>query len=155
MKPLVIYHTRTQNTAQVAQVIANALKADLMLVERVTEQDLRGRPLIGLGSGIYWTRLDSRIYATASRLPRDATIFTFATSGFRQQLFVDFYQLRIKKRMARYDIQTVGHWHCPGCDKHPLTRWMGLSRGRPDSRDLDAARSFALRMKRALVATHP
>jgi flavodoxin len=146
MKPLVIFHTRTQNTPKVAEAIAEALEADLLTAEQVTAAALEGRRLVGLGSGVYWTRLDPRIYDVARQLPRDAKVFTFATSGFQHRLFINLYRSRIERAMARRGIVPVGHWHCPGQDRHFLTRSFGLSKDRPSARDLDEARAFATRI---------
>jgi flavodoxin len=148
MKPLLVYQTRTQNTVRVAEVMAETLEGDLMLAHDVTAEILAGRSLIGLGSGVYWTRLDRAIYAVARQLPRSATVFTFATSGFQRKFFLNLYRSRIKKALDRCGVQSVAHWHCPGYDQHFLTRALGISRGRPDTHDLESARAFALDLKK-------
>ena len=53
MKPLIIYFSRTQNTISLAEAMAKSVGADLLLADKVTEADLAGRRLVGLGSGIY------------------------------------------------------------------------------------------------------
>lgn len=140
---LIAYHTRTGNTVKVAKAIAAAVGAELVHVDSVTEEQLRGWDYIGLGSGVYWLRHDKKIFALASKIPRGTKVFTFSTSGLKNWLAVTFYKLVARIRLRRRGLLVVGQWHCPGHDLHPLVKPFNLNKGRPHSGDLDAAAQFA------------
>jgi len=148
MKPIVIYQSKTENTKLIAHTISKTLEADIVAVENVTAQDLRNRTLVGFGSGIYWTRVDEQIYKTAASLPEDCKVFMFITSGLGFPFLIQLYWHFIKIRFDQLGIQLAGKWDCRGYDKHPLSKWMGLSRSHPDSQDIETARQFALELNK-------
>lgn len=148
MKPLIVYQSRTGNTRIIVDTVAAILNADVFSVENVTSADLKNRRLIGFGSGIYWTRIDRKIYETTSFLPQACNVFVFITSGFGFPLMLQLYWYLIQKRFDRLGVPLVGKWDCRGYDKHPLSRWMGISKEHPNSADIERAQKFALKMKR-------
>lgn len=145
MKPLVLYCSRTGNTAKVASAMAAALGADLAPAQAATPALVAGRPLIGLASGIYWARHDKPLFRAAALLPRGAAVFVVSTSGFRNGFLQKVYTFWLLRRLRRQGCRVVRRWHCPGHDKStdPLFAWLKLSKGRPDARDLASARQFA------------
>lgn len=146
MRPLIVYSSRTGNTRRVARAMAESLRADCISVDHVTEQHLAQRSLIGLGSGIYWARTDDKILELARNIPSRCQTFLFITSGLRFNIMVNHYKNLISKTLQKKDVQSVNVWHCPGFDKYPIFKWMGISKNRPDQRDLAEARRFALKM---------
>ena len=141
--PLIIYGSRTNNTRRVAEAMANPLKAECIAIEQLKDHQLRGRPLIGLGSGVYWLRLDRRIIELADRLPAECRVFVFSTSGWRGRALAAFYQTELVNRLKRQGLDLIGVWHCPGQDGNPLFKWLRISHGRPNMGDLRSAREFA------------
>ena len=81
MKPLIVYQTRTGNTRVIADAMASMLDADIFPVESITPDQFKGRTVVGFGSGIYWTRIDSQIYQATSLLPKDCNTFIFIFAG--------------------------------------------------------------------------
>lgn len=150
MQPLLAIVSRTENTAQVAEAVANVLEAELQRCEDVDADALRGRPLVGLGSGIYWLGHDRQVYALVNRIPDGTPVFTITTSGFRFGFLVRLYKWRLRRRLEKRGLRVIGEIYSPGHDKFVLFRWMGLSRNRPDDRDLDHARDVAREISRAL-----
>ena len=73
--PLIVFCSRTDNTRQVAAAMAQPLTAELVAIEQLKDHQLRNRPLIGLGSGVYWLRLERRVVDLAAR--RLERFFTF------------------------------------------------------------------------------
>ncbi len=143
MKPLVIYYSQTGSTVRVAEAMAAALEADLATADAVSDSQLAGRPLIGLGSGIYYMKHPAIVYALADRLPARSRVFIFTTSGVKLKPFVRFYQSRLRRRLVRAGVEVLGEWHCPGYDQQALLKPLGINRGRPDRADCEAAATFA------------
>jgi flavodoxin len=148
MKPLIVYRTRTGNTAQLAEAIAAVLDAELIAADRVQASDFQGRSLVGFGSGIYWGQLDPLVYRLAPLLPKDSRLFVFFTSGLGFKLLIGLYRSSIGNRLGKLGLRCVGLWHCRGHDRHPLMKWMGIGKGRPNAQDLASAQAFALEIKR-------
>ncbi len=146
MKPLIVYQTRTGNTRIIADAMASLLGADIYPVESITPDQLKGRTLVGLGSGIYWTKIDPRIYKAASLLPKDCNTFIFITTGMGSAFMLWLYKYRIEKSIKKLGVNLIGYWDCRGYDQHPLLKWMGISKGHPDATDVESARQFATRM---------
>ncbi len=148
MNPLIVYQSRTGNTRIIVDAIAQILNADVCLVGDVTSADLKDRKLVGFGSGIYWVKIDRKIYETASHLPHDCNVFMFISSGLDFPVMLQVYWYLIKKRFDRLGLRLVGKWDCRGYDKHFLSRWMGISKKHPNSADIVNVREFAQKMKK-------
>jgi flavodoxin len=140
--PLIVYCSRTDNTRRVADAMARPLAAECVAIEQLKDHQLRGRSLVGLGSGVYWLRLERRIIDLADKLPAGCRVFVFSTSGWRGRVLADFFQAELIKRLKRRDLELRGVWHCPGQDRS-LFKWLRISRGRPNEEDLRSAREFA------------
>jgi flavodoxin len=147
--PLIVCASRTDNTRRVAEAMAGGLGAELVGIDQLRDHQLRGRPLIGLGSGVYWLRLERRLVDLAAKIPPQGRVFVFSTSGWGRA-WGDFYQSELRKRLDQRGIEIVGRWHGPGQDRNPLFKWMGFSRGRPNTDDLRRAWEFAAELKGSL-----
>jgi len=145
--PLLVFSSRTDNTRKVAEAMAKPLAADLVAIEQMKDHQLRGRPLIGLGSGVYWLRLDRRIIDLAAKIPSDCRVFIFSTSGWRSKVLERFFRSELEKQLQQRGIEVAGRWHCPGQDKQALFKWLNISRGRPNAEDLRSAREFAASLR--------
>jgi hypothetical protein len=133
----------------VAKAMAGPLAAELVALDQLREHQLRGRPLIGLGSGVYWLRLERRIVDLAAKIPPQGRVFVFSTSGWGRE-WGDFYQSELRKRLRQRGVEIVDHWHGPGQDRNPLFKWLGFSKGRPNEDDIRRAREFAVGLKRRI-----
>jgi len=147
MKPLIVYQSRTGNTRVIVDTIASVLESDVLPVENVTPDHFRNRQFIGFGSGIYWTRVDRKIYRAATLLPGKCQVFMFITSGLGSAFMLRLYWYFIEKRFGRLGVRLTGRWDGRGYDKHPISKWMGISKGRPNGADIKGAERFALKMK--------
>ena len=147
MKPLIIYQSKTGSTHAIADAIASILKADVLFIENVTIDDLKDRNLVGFGSGIYWTKIDKRIYDLISFLSQECKVFMFITSGFGFPLMLGFYWYLIQRKIDRLGLNLIGKWDCRGYDKHRLSKWMGISKEHPNSTDIEKAQQFAKKIK--------
>jgi flavodoxin len=145
--PLLVFSSRTDNTRKVAEAMAKPLAADLVSIEQLKDHQLRARPLIGLGSGVYWLRLDRRIIDLAPKIPSDCRVFIFSTSGWRGKFLERFFRSELEKHLQQRGIEVAGRWHCPGQDRQALFKWLNISRGRPNAEDLRSAREFAASLR--------
>ncbi len=147
MHPLIIYCSRTGNTQKVALAMAGPLDADCLPVEEITRDHLAQRNLIGLGSGIYWVWPDAKIIDLAHKIPASCKVFLFTTSGLRFEYMVTIYKRWRADILRARGVTIVGQWHCPGFDQHPVSKWMGIGKDRPNEEDLASARDFASALK--------
>ncbi len=147
--PLIVFGSRTNNTRRVAEAMAKPLAAELVAIDQLKDHQLRGRPVIGLGSGVYWLRLERRIVDLAARIPSNCRVFIFSTSGWAQS-WDAFYRAELEKKLKQRGVEVIDRWHGPGQDRNPLFKWLGISRGRPDDEDIRRAGEFAQGIKRRL-----
>ena len=147
MNPLIIYQSKTGNTRKLVDTIVSVLNADLLTVDDGKPDHLNGRTLIGFGSGIYWTKIDHKIYEIASFVPKKCKVFIFITSGLGFSCMLRLYWYYIKKNFSNLDVNLIGKWDCRGYDQHPLSKWMGISKGHPNASDIESAKQFAIKMK--------
>ena len=145
MKPLILFCSRTGNTARIAGAMAGACGAELAPAEEATRGLLAGRRLVGLASGIYWVRHDPSLFRAARMIPGKARVFVATTSGFQNRLLIKVYAFSLLRHLRARGHGQVPHWHCPGQDNSvdPFFARLGLSKGRPNSHDLESARTFA------------
>ncbi|MEK3794971.1 flavodoxin domain-containing protein [Paenibacillus sp. FSL R7-0204] len=139
MKTIIIYRSgRSMNTQKIAAAMAEVLGADLAKVEDVKPEMLSVYDLIGLGSGIYASKIHRRMFKFIKRMPlRDKNVFIFCTSGsgeFKNQVLVE-------TKLAAKGSNVIGEFHCPG-EFSP----MGFNldkKGHPNEVDVEKARLFA------------
>jgi flavodoxin len=146
MKPLIIYHSETGNTVEVAEAMAVAIQADLKTADKVVAADIQDRSLVGLGSGIYTSAHVPKILRLVPILPPDSRVFIFSTSGTAGWMGASAHRLthwRLRRALHRRKIALLGEWDCPGQVKGGILGWFGLYRGRPNEADLSAAARFA------------
>jgi flavodoxin len=149
MNPLIVYHTETGNTTEVAETMAAAIRADLKTADVTTAADFPGRPLIGLGSGIYTLGHVPEILRLVPSLPPGCRVFIFSTSGTAGWMGASAYRIthwRLRRALCRRKATILSEWDCPGQVKGGILGWFGLFRGRPNEADLSSAAQFALQM---------
>jgi flavodoxin len=141
MQTLIIFESfHHGNTERVARALAEPLGARLVRASEVSADEVERHDLIGFGSGIYFGRHHRNLRELVKRLaPMRKDAFVFSTSGANlNQNFWLVFQLR------RAGFVVLGDFFCPGFDTvGPLRFIGGVKRGRPDARDLEAARAFA------------
>jgi len=149
MNPLIVYHSETGNTIEVAEIMAAAIRADLKTAEKVASVDFQNRNLVGLGSGIYNSAHVPKILRLVPTLPPESRVFIFSTSGTAGWMGASAHRLThwwLRRALRRRKITLLGEWDCPGQVKGGVLGWFGLYRGRPSEADLSAAAQFALQM---------
>lgn len=146
------------NTAAVAEAMARVLGAERIAPEAVAATSVRGRPLVGFGSGVYYGRMHADLERWLEELPDTtqaaAPAFVFSTSGLPWLAW--FWHRPVRRLLARKGFRVVGEFSCGGYDTWgPLRLVGGFNRSHPDEHDLDRAKTFAARMARRLSAAKP
>ncbi len=68
--------------------------------------------MVGFGSGIYWTKVDSQIYQAASLLSKNCKTFIFITSGMGSAFMLWLYRYNVEKRVKKLGINLIDYWDC-------------------------------------------
>ena len=147
MKTLIIcesYHHR--NTKKIADAMAEVLHADVKTPGEVDAGALGGFDLIGFGSGIYGSKNHKDLLKLADDLPAtDKKAFIFSTAGAGNGDFKGHREL--KSRLEAKGFRIVDEFACKGFDTFgPLKFIGGISKGRPNEKDIENAKQFAAKL---------
>lgn len=146
MKTLIIYSSvHHGNTEKIAKVIAETLNCKMLKVETVDVDTLKNYDLIGFGSGIYSGKFHKSMLELIDILPNkiEKKAFIYSTSG--QGKFN--YNNPIKSKLEGKAFEIVGEFACKGFDTFgPFKLIGGIAKGRPNSDDLQAAKTFAQKL---------
>ncbi len=139
------------NTSAVADAMAEVLHAEVVVPERCPYERLRDRPLLGIGSGVYYGRVHPSVMQWVDGMPAGVgsplRVFVFTTSGL--PVLSPLWHWPVKQALSRKGTRLVGEFSCRGFDTWgPLWLAGGLNRHHPDARDLARARLFAEAMAR-------
>jgi len=145
MKPVIFYtSTHHGNTAKVAEVIGDVLKADMHDLEKedVSKLDISKFDLIGFGSGIYAFTFSPRLFELVEKLDlKGRKVFLFSTCASGRIRM----HHKMTEALARKQAQNVGEFTCPGFIDWAFFKWFGggMRKGQPNAEDLENARKFA------------
>jgi len=143
-----------QNTARVAEAMAEVLHANVVDPLAADYGSLERCDLIGLGSGIYFGRFHSELRKWVGGLPqgtsRQLRLFIFSTSGL--SVLWRLWHWPLKRVIQNQGHQIVGEFHCCGFDTFgPLQFIGGINLRRPNDRDLQLASDFAKHLLQSTV----
>ncbi len=153
MKTLILYASfHHGNTEQIAKVMADALGADLVLVDLAQPAVLAAYDLIGFGSGVYRSMFERGLIKFVGALPpfegKRAFIFSTSATGDTRE-HREFKQLLLNRGLV-----VIGNFSCLGwTTTGPFRLFGGINKGRPNEDDLDEARIFALGLKERYTAS--
>jgi flavodoxin len=147
MKTLIVYTSvHHQNTEKVAKVMAEELEADHIHTMNAQLGTLATYDLIGFGSGIYFMKHHKTLLQFVESLPilTQKRAFVFSTSGDGKIK----HHAALKEKLVKHGFTIVDEFCCKGWDTvGPLKLFGGINKGRPDEKDLAAARAFAQGLK--------
>jgi flavodoxin len=150
MKTLIVYISYHHgNTEAIAKAMGEVLEAELRSPDSTTPEHIESVDLVGFASGNYFGRFDKRLVSFIDGLPRGIgkDAFMFSTSGSR--VYEDAHRV-LGEHLTDKGFRVVGEWHCKALDTYgPLRLMGGLNKGKPDAKDIEAAKSFAARLKMA------
>lgn len=145
MKILTVYASvHHGNTEKVTKVIAETLNCKMLKAENIEVDTLKDYDLIGFGSGIFTGKFKFHksmiklIDSLPNQLGKKA--FIYSTSG---QGNVN-YNNPIKSKLEEKGFEIIGMFACKGFNTAgPLKLVGGIAKERPNSDDLQAAKTFA------------
>lgn len=132
-----------QNTAMVAEVMAQSIGADLLTVAEAIDRADEHWDLMGLGSGIFFGSHHRSLlrFAQQWRCP-PKSCFLFSTAGLPS--FGSLWHRSLRKIVMGQGIPILDEACFPGWDTVGPLKWIGgIQRGRPNQLDLERASSFA------------
>ncbi|WP_328603170.1 flavodoxin family protein [Amycolatopsis sp. NBC_00345] len=143
------------NTKRIADVMGQVLEAPVIAPDQVDLAELATCDLVGFGSGIFLGSFHSQLREFVRSLPeeRRSKAFVFATSGFPEARFQRFSRPLVRL-LEQKGFEVVDTFSCRALDTYlPFKPIGGIRKGRPDAADLEAARSFAERLRARTGAT--
>jgi len=150
MKTLIVcVSVHHNNTAKVAETIGKVLGAELVKPKAVNVGSLGKYDLIGFGSGIYFRKHHQSLLKLAANLAQGARkVFIFSTKGVGP---ARLYHRALKKELVAKGCEVVGECSVRGYDTFGPLKWIGgINKGRPNERDLEKARAFAMNLGSAM-----
>ncbi|MCK4520758.1 flavodoxin family protein [Candidatus Parcubacteria bacterium] len=158
MKTLIIYISiHNGNTEKIAKEMAKIFNAELLRPNKIEVNTLSKYDLIGFGSGIYFFKQHKALLALVDNLPimKNKKAFIFSTRGIGP---VWFYHRPLFKKLLEKGFDIVGKFSCRGFDTYLFDRYIpflkftgGLNKGRPNKKDLEDARNFAINLKKDMI----
>jgi flavodoxin len=151
MKTAIIYVSiHHGNTEKVANVMANALGADLKKVGAFDPKNLAEYDLIGFGSGIFYGKHRKSLREMIANMPNlNKKAFIFSTSGNQNEKRTPKYHQALRVALQNKGLTIIDEFNCPGYDTFILARIVGgISKGRPNEEDLKKAQAFAENLKK-------
>ncbi len=148
--PLLVFKSvHHQNTARVAQAMAEVLGAACLAPADCPSERLASCRLLGIGSGVYYGRVHDELWRWVRDLPESfqpkPAVFIFSTSGL--PILARFWHRPLRAALTRKGFDVLDEFACRGFDTWgPLWLAGGLNRRHPDAEDLQQARDFAQQM---------
>lgn len=136
------------NTRKIADVIAKAMNAAVMLPEEVDAGKIEECDIIGFGSGIYMAGYHKSLDTLLEKLQKfkGKKAFTFSTRGISLPFF-DFYTKKFRRKLNDKGFDVLGDFSCLGFDTYgPLALIGGINKGSPGEKDIRNAEKFAARI---------
>ncbi len=147
MKTLIIYISMHHgNTEKIARAMAEVLNAKLLKPSEIDVDELSQYDLIGFGSGIYYGRHHKSLLNFIDKLPslEGKKAFIFFTSGTRKLPLINECDKQLKEKLLEKGFNIIGIFSCRGFDTYGPFKYIGgTSKGRPNEKDLEQAKSFA------------
>jgi flavodoxin len=151
MKSLIIcFSFHHKNTEKIAKIFAQILEAEIKKPFEVKPEEIDKYDLIGFGSGIYFWRHHQSLFQLVKNLPKgEKNAFIFSTSGIKIPL-IDFHK-PLRKMLLQKGFKILAEFSCPGFDTFgPLKIFGGINKGRPNEKDFEKAKNFAIKIKENL-----
>ena len=151
MKALIIYISiHHGNTKKIGKAMADVLGGELVRPGEVNINKLSEYDLIGFGSGVYFGKHHRSLLNFVDELPvlKDKKVFIFSTSGMRNGI-LQFrsggnFNRPVKEKMLGKGFDIIREFSCRGLNTYgPFKLIGGISKGRPNEKDLGNAINFA------------
>jgi flavodoxin len=150
---LVVYSYHHQNTQKIAEVFAEVLDAEVVTPQQATPYGLEGYDLVGFGAGIDSGKHYKELLDFADKLPRaeGKKAFIFSTSGVSNTKYKAKIHTTLRETLQTKGYIIVDEFNCHGFNTNSFLKHIGgMNKGRPNQEDLQAAETFAQKLKQTL-----
>ena len=147
MKVLITYISiHYGNTEIIAKAMAEVLNAELVKPSEIEADTLYGYDLIGFGSGSYFWQHHRELLNLVKKMPdMSKKAFIFSTRGGGPAWLS---HRVLKKALLEKGFDVVGEFSCKGFDTFGALKFIGgINKGKPDEKDLEDAKRFAVALK--------
>ena len=150
LKTLIIYASvHHGNTEKITKVIAKTLNCKMVKAETVDVDTLKDYELIGFGSGIFdgKFKFHKSIIELVDKLPKqlEKKAFIYSTSGQGRLS----YNNPMKSKLEEKGFKIISEFACKGLNTAGLLKLFGgIAKGRPNSDDLQEAKTFAQKLNK-------
>ena len=124
MKTLIVYKsTHLGSTRKIAEVMGEALNADVKQPDELDPNLTSEYDVIGFGSGIYDATFHPAIFDLVDRLPslEGKRVFLFSTSGI---IYKDAHS-KIRRKLEEKRAVVVDDFYCKGFNKNSFLKHFG------------------------------
>ena len=141
MKTAIVYYSKHHSNTK---KILDALKEEdpsIELIDVTSNEtiNLSEYDRIGLASGIYFSSYAKQVLSYAEKnLPVNKDVFFIYTHGAPIGGFLKSIKRIVKAKGCRM----IGKFHCRGYDTYVLKKFGGISKGRPNDKDIVKAIEF-------------
>lgn len=147
MKPVIVIHSyHHNNTRKVAEAIGSIIRAEVMSVYEILEEEILEKDLIGFGSGIDSGKHYKELLEFAHNLQsvKDKNCFIFSTSAMQGTAKVEKDHKALKTILKSKGYKIIGEFSCKGFNTNSLLKYVGgMNKNRPNENDIRNAISFA------------
>jgi flavodoxin len=152
MKTLIIYQSiHHGNTKKVAIVLADELKAYIKKPSEIKPTDLDKYDLIGFGSGIYNGKHHISLFKLLESIKKQniKKAFIFSTATIRYKKMHE----ALREELISKGFNIIDEFICRGFMDYSFIRYFfgGLNKKRPNEKDLNNARDFAINIRNYLI----
>jgi len=148
MKTLIIcISIHNGNTEKIAETMAESLDAKIIKPNEIKIDNLSKYDLIGFGSGIYFGKHHRKLLDFVSKLQsqENKKAFIFSTRGIFPMRVC---HRALKKQLLEKEFEIMGEFSCKGFDDYgPFKLIGGINKNKPDKKNLDDAKKFAVGLK--------
>jgi flavodoxin len=148
---IILFSMENNNTAKIANAIANVLDADVKSPQQIDPNDIKKYDLVGFGSGIFDGKHHvsiSEFVGTLSFSP-NTKVFIFSTSGISRESLSerDDPHKPLREKLLSKGFIIIGEFNCVGFnDNSFLKLFGGMNKGRPNAGDIKQAEEFARKL---------
>ncbi len=146
------------NTEKIAKSMAEVLNVELIKSGKVNINELSKYDLIGFGSGIFFGQHHKSLLKLVDKLPdlKGKKAFIFSTSGVSNagnfihniRHRISHFHVPLRKKLIKKGLNIVGEFTCKGFDTGGPFKFIGgISKGRPNEKDLQKAKDFVRGLK--------
>lgn len=146
---IIVYSYHHNNTAKIANAMAEALHAQVKTTEEVVLDEIRQYDLIGFGAGIDSGKHYKELLDLADILPAvdKKSCFIFSTSAIMGADKVDKDHSLLRQKLQSKGYIVEGEFSCKGFNTNSFLKYFGgMNKGRPNNEDLKNAEEFVLNL---------